>query len=148
MPTQKQLDQVYINIAKEISTLSKCERAKVGAILVKDGNIISFGWNGMPSGWDNNCEYEVYHVQESDLPPTLTTKPEVIHSESNCLMKVTRSNQSSEGSTMFLTHAPCIHCAKQIYTAGIKVVYYDADWRSKEGIDFLNKCGVIVNQIL
>ena len=138
----------YMGITQQVSQMSQARRLKVGSILVKDGNIISFGWNGMPSGWDNNCEYEVYHEQESDLPPTLTTKPEVIHSESNCLMKVTRSNQSSEGSTMFLTHAPCIHCAKQIYTAGIKVVYYDADWRSKEGIDFLNKCGVIVNQIL
>jgi dCMP deaminase len=150
----------YMSIAQQVSQMSQAKRLKVGSILVKEGNIISFGWNGMPSGWDNNCEDNIFVLDEEVMGTNMTslgytqtdkgnwiktkTKPEVIHSEANCLMKVTKSNQSSDGSTMFLTHAPCIDCAKQVYTAGIKKVYYRNSYRDTQGVDFLEKCGIEV----
>ena len=156
---KKYLD-FYMAITQQVSQMSQAKRLKVGSILVKDGNIISFGWNGMPSGWDNNCEDKVYanewsidnnrwdyQEEDSGIPYNLKTKPEVIHSEANCLMKLTKTNQSSEGSTMFLTHAPCIDCAKQIYTAGIKKVYYRNSYRDTLGVDFLTKCDIMVDKI-
>jgi len=143
----------YMGITQQVSQMSQARRLKVGSILVKDGNIISFGWNGMPSGWDNNCEYEEIRYEqlyEEEMKVihtgNLKTKPEVIHSEANCLMKVIKSNQSTEGSTMFLTHAPCIDCAKQIYAAGINKVYYNQSYRDTFGINFLEKCNVKVEQ--
>ena len=136
---QKFID-AYMDVAKRFAQLSSAKRLQVGAIVVKDDRIVSIGYNGMPSGWDNGCE----NILEDG---TTKTKPEVIHSEANCLMKLTKTNQSSEGSTMFLTHAPCIDCAKQIYTAGIKKVYYRNSYRDTLGVDFLTKCDIMVDKI-
>jgi len=142
---KKKYIDFYMNVAENVANMSYAKRLKVGSVLVKDGNIISFGWNGMPSGWDNNCEDdyldERHHI-------TLKTKPEVIHSEMNCLMKVTKSNNSSKDAVMFLTHSPCMDCAKQIFTAGINKVYYREHYRSTDGIDFLKKCNIEVEQCL
>ena len=140
---QKFID-AYMDVAERFSQLSSAKRLHVGAIVVKDDRIISIGYNGMPSGWDNNCED---YIQLSDDTITTKTKPEVIHSEANCLMKLTKTNQSSEGSTMFLTHAPCIDCAKQIYTAGVKSVYYRDSYKDSKGLTFLEKCSIMVVKV-
>lgn len=121
----------YIDIAERISLLSSAKRLKVGAIIVKDHRIISIGYNGTPSGWDNTCEDE-----------NNKTKPEVIHAEMNCIQKLAKSNESGENSTMFITHAPCINCAKAIRGSGIKNVFYKNLYRSDEGLIFLNLCNV------
>lgn len=121
----------YIDIAERISLLSSAKRLKVGAIIVKDHRIISMGYNGTPSGWDNTCEDE-----------NNKTKLEVIHAEMNCIQKLAKSNESGENSTMFITHAPCINCAKAIHGSGIKNVFYKNLYRSNEGLIFLNLCNV------
>ena len=127
MPTQRQLDTVYINIAKEISSLSKCERAKVGAILVKDGNIISMSYNGTPSGMNNCCERNGVTVQD------------VIHAEMGAILKAARSGYAVGGAELYLTLSPCVDCAKLILQSGIKRVFYLQEYRKTDGIDFLKK---------
>jgi len=127
MPTQKQLDQVYINIAKEISTLSKCERAKVGAILVKDGNIISMSYNGTPAGMNNCCERNGLTVLE------------VIHAEVGAILKAARSGYAVGGAELYLTLSPCVDCAKLILQSGIKRVIYLQEYRKTDGVEFLKK---------
>lgn len=129
----------YIDVAKRFAQLSSAKRLQVGAIIVKEDRIISIGYNGMPAGWSNVCE----DVTEEG---TLKTKPEVIHAEANAIAKLAKSTESGKDATMFLTHAPCIDCAKQIYTAGITRVYFANEYRSKQGIEFLTKCGVEVYQ--
>lgn len=119
--------------------MSHATRAQVGAILVKDNNIISMGWNGMPSGFDNNCE-----ITLDDN--TLVTKPEVLHAESNCITKVARSSQSSENSTMYITISPCMECAKLIAQSGVSRVVYKNFYRNKKSLDFLVKYGIIVDK--
>ena len=135
---QKFID-AYMDVAKRFAQLSSAKRLQVGAIVVKNDRIISIGYNGMPSGWDNGCE----NILEDG---TTKTKPEVIHAEANAIAKLAKSTESGEGSMMFLTHAPCIDCAKQIYTAGINKVYYNQSYRDTLGIDFLKKCNVRVEQ--
>jgi len=138
---EKYID-TYMKVAHLFAEHSSAKRKKVGAVIVKDDRIISIGYNGMPGGWDNECE----EVDTPTLPylqddgPTLKTKPEVLHAESNAIAKLARSTESGEGSTMFITCAPCIECAKLIYQAGIKEVFYDEEYRSDEGVKFLNKC--------
>lgn len=129
----------YMDVAKRFAQESHAIRNKVGAILVKDDTIISIGINGTPSGWDNNCENEQDGV--------LTTKPEVLHAELNCLSKIAKSSQSSDNAIMFITLSPCYDCAKQIYTAGIKEVYYAETYRNTNGLEFLKQCGVRVEKI-
>lgn len=131
----------YMDVAERFAKLSSAKRLQVGAIMVKDDRIISIGYNGMPSGWTNECED---YIQLSDDTITTKTKPEVIHAEANAIAKLAKGNESGDGSTMFLTHAPCIDCAKQVYTAGIKKVYYRNSYRDSQGLDFLEKCGVEV----
>ena len=121
------LDKVFINIAKETSTLSHCVRSKVGAVLVKDGNIISFGYNGTPSGMDNSCE-------END-----TTLPYVIHAEINVILKAAKTGNSVDGSTLYLTLSPCIDCSKVILQSGIKRVVYLTEYRNLDGVNFLKQ---------
>jgi len=130
--------KAYMDVAKRFSKLSSAQRLQVGAIAVKDDRIISIGYNGMPSGWDNCCEDEVIE----NGWPGLKTKPEVLHAEMNCLMKLAKSTESGEGAAMFITHTPCIDCAKGIYQAGIKEVYYDREYRDSAGVDFLEKSGI------
>lgn len=134
-----------MDVAERFAKLSSAKRLQVGAIIVKDDRIISIGYNGMPAGWTNECE-EVVEIHE-DGEVITKTKDEVIHAEANAIAKLARGSESGDGSAMFLTHAPCIHCAKQVYTAGIRKVYYRNSYRDTIGIDFLNKCGVEVEQI-
>ena len=149
---QKFID-AYMDVAHRFAELSTARRLKVGAIIVKDDRIISIGYNGMPAGWDNNCE-DVIIIQDEISPGVfsltkrteLKTKPQVIHAEANAIAKLAKSTGSGENSTMFLTHSPCIECAKQIYTAGIKKIFYREQYRSTDGLVFLNKCGIEVEQ--
>jgi dCMP deaminase len=127
MPTQKRLDTIFLNIAKEISTLSKCNRSKVGAILVKEGNIISMSYNGTPSGMDNCCE-------ENNV-----TLKHVIHAEMGAILKAAKTGNSVNGSTLYLTLSPCLDCSKLILQSGIKRVVYLTKYRNPEGIDFLKQ---------
>ena len=131
-----------MDVAKRFAQLSSARRLQVGAIIVKDDRIISIGYNGMPAGWTNECEN--YFGLDFNGNPTLVTKDEVIHAEANAIAKLAKSSESGDGATMFLTHAPCIHCAKQIYTAGIKKVYFGEPYRDESGVAFLMKCGVSV----
>ena len=134
----------YMKTAEIFAECSTAKRAKVGAIIVKDDRIISIGYNGMPSGWDNNCENEIgVHKGE----PVLKTKPQVLHAEMNAISKVARSSESSQDAVMFLTHAPCHDCAKMIYQSGISSVYYRTAYRDNSGIEFLEKCNIPVEQI-
>lgn len=128
--------QYFMRIAEETAQLSYAVRLKVGAIIVKDRRVISIGYNGTPAGWDNCCEIEV--------DGKLVTKPEVLHAETNALAKLARSHESGEEATLFITHAPCIECAKLIHQSGIKEVYYKHEYRSTDGIEFLRKCNIAV----
>ncbi len=132
-----------MNIASLTSKLSYAKRLQVGAVIVKGNQIIGTGYNGMPTGWENVCENEVY---QQDGNVGLKTKPEVLHAESNAIAKVSRSTESSEGATLFCTHAPCIECAKLIYQSGINTVYYRDQYRDDSGLKFLEQGGVNVNQ--
>jgi dCMP deaminase len=134
----------YMDVAERFAQLSSARRLHVGAIVVKDDRIISIGYNGMPSGWDNDCEDKVW-TQDGDY--TLKTKPEVLHAETNCIAKLAKSNESGMGATMFITHAPCLDCAKLIYQSGIGSVLYRNSYRDTGGITFLEKSGITVKQI-
>lgn len=111
-----------MDIADRVAKMSYAQRLQVGAVIVKDGRIISMGFNGMPAGWDNNCEFDYTDPQTKITE--LVTRKEVLHSESNAIAKLARSTESGEGADLFVTHAPCLDCAKMIYQAGIKTVYY------------------------
>lgn len=126
--------------AKIFAELSHAQRLKVGAIITKDDRIISIGYNGMPAGWSNVCE----DVEEDG---SLKTKPEVLHAESNAVAKLARSNESGEGADLFVTHSPCLECAKLIYQSGIKRVYYGRNYRDDSGLKFLIQSKIEVEQI-
>ena len=144
---QKFID-AYMKTAEVFAELSSARRLHVGAIIVKDDRIISIGYNGMPSGWDNNCEYEeIYDYKLNDEIYQLKTKPEVLHAETNAIAKLAKSNESGMGATMFITHAPCLDCAKLIYQSGIGSVLYRDAYRDTSGIAFLEKSGIEVKQI-
>lgn len=128
---QELLDKRYLRMADIWAENSYCVRRKVGAILVKDQMIISDGYNGTPSGFENVCE------DESGL-----TKPYVLHAEANAITKVARSNNSSDGSTLYITASPCVECAKLIIQAGIKRVVFKEIYRITDGIDLLKRAGV------
>lgn len=133
-----------MKVAETFAGLSSAKRLQVGAIVVKDDRIISIGYNGMPSGWDNNCENEVV------VPPRvvlLETKKEVLHAETNAIAKLAKSTDSGDGATLFVTHSPCLDCAKLVYQSGINSVFYRNVYRNDEGIKFLEKAGVKVEQI-
>jgi len=127
--------QAHMQAAHIYAKCSTAVRLNVGALIVKDDRIISIGYNGMPSGWDNVCE----HNNKS--------RPEVLHAESNAIAKLARSSESGEDSAIFITHSPCLDCAKMIYQSGITQVYYGQEYRSKDGVDFLKKCNVTVEQL-
>jgi len=123
---------------------STAEKLKVGCVIVKDDRIISIGYNGMPSGWSNECETRSFFTEDGQqlLNQILITKPEVLHAEENAITKLARSNESGGGSTAFITHAPCLSCAKLLYSSGIVEVYYTHLYKNTEGLDFLNKCKI------
>lgn len=137
----------HMKAAEVYSQLSSARRLHVGCVVVKDNTIIGIGYNGMPSGWDNNCEDEIIIEEDEKFIKGLKTKPEVLHAETNALAKIARSTNSSDGATMFITHAPCLDCAKLVYQSGIKSVYYRNSYKNTDGIDFLNKCNVEVTMI-
>jgi len=130
--------------AKRTAQMSYARRLQVGAVIVKDDSVISYGYNGMPAGWDNNCEDEIKwpngHIAH------LTTKPEVLHAESNAIAKLAKSHNSGVGADLFVTHSPCLQCAKLIYQSGIRRVFYNENYRDDAGIKFLEKSGVEVIQ--
>lgn len=142
---KEKMIRAYMQTAKNFAECSTAKRLHVGAIVVKDDRIISIGYNGMPSGWDNNCEDELWNVHNGDY--TLKTKPEVLHAESNAISKLARSSESGEGSTMFVTHSPCLECAKLIYQSGITQVYYREQYRNMDGIQFLKKCKIKITHL-
>jgi dCMP deaminase len=126
-------DRAYLRIAREWGQLSYCKRKKVGAIIVKDRMIISDGYNGTPSGFENCCE------DDDNL-----TKWYVLHAEANAILKVARSTQSCEGATLYITMSPCKDCSKLIHQAGIKRVVFQNAYKDNSGIEFLEKAGVEV----
>lgn len=138
----------YFDIAERTAELSYAKRLKVGAVIVKDHRILSYGYNGTPVGFDNSCEEEVLiENDEHDPNPEsaqLVTRREVIHAEQNALMKIARSSDSSQDAVMFITHSPCIECAKLILQSGINTVYYKNDYRSTDGINLLKSGGIEV----
>lgn len=142
---QKFIDY-YMKVAELTSTLSYAKRLQVGSVIVKGNKILATGYNGMPSGWDNECEtVEIVEIDEKFVKK-LVTKQEVLHSETNAIAKVSASTESSEGATMFCTHAPCINCAKLIYQSGINSLYYRNTYRDTSGIEFLESSGVSVTK--
>ena len=146
---QKLID-AYMKTAETFAECSTARRLHVGAIVVKDDRIISIGYNGMPAGWDNNCEDEIGKVLDDNdniIEVRLKTKPEVLHAEQNALTKLARSTESSNGATLFVTHAPCLDCAKLVYQSGINSIFYRNSYRDEIGIQFLEKAGVKVEKI-
>ena len=140
---------LYMDWAKRTAKLSHARRLHVGAVIVKDDSVISYGYNGMPAGWDNNCEDEIGHVFDDIghiVETRLKTKPEVLHAESNAIAKLAKSTNSGLGADLFVTHTPCLDCAKLIYQSGISRVWYGANYRDDAGKEFLKKSGIEVNQ--
>ncbi len=162
---QKFID-LYLDFARRVSQLSHAKRLNVGAVIVKDDTVISYGYNGMPAGWDNNCEdreympwdaggwlspEEIWHQwpnqDEEGRWYRLKTKPEVLHAESNAIAKLAKSNNSGLGADLFITHSPCIECAKLIYQSGISRVFYREKYRDDAGTEFLEKSGIEVVKV-
>jgi dCMP deaminase len=167
---QKYID-LYMDWAARTAQLSHAKRRQVGAVIVKEDSVISYGYNGMPAGWDNDCEdkvwdsgaggwldpeefdskypYEGWHEDaQRNVRYGLKTKPEVLHAERNALDKLAkRGGVGSNDAVLFTTTAPCLECAKSIYGAGIKEIYYGDDYRSEEGIYFLKKCGIKIERV-
>lgn len=137
--------KLYMDWADRTAKLSHAVRLQVGAVIVKDDSVISYGYNGMPAGWDNNCEFEYTDPQTKFTE--LVTRKEVLHAESNAIAKLAKSNNSGLGATMFITHAPCMECAKLIYQSGIGHVLYRNSYRDTSGVAFLETSGVKVEQI-
>jgi dCMP deaminase len=173
---QKYID-LYMDWATRAAQLSYARRRQVGAVIVKDDSVISYGYNGMPAGWDNDCEdkeymggdaggwldpeeiYERWPFEETVVVANdnesfettrryrLKTKPEVLHAESNAIAKLAKSSQSGRDADIFITTAPCLDCAKLIYQSGISNVYYRDSYRDMAGVEFLEKSGITVKQI-
>lgn len=156
MASQQNLDQLFLDIAERISQMSHAVRSKVGAVIVLNDNIISMGWNGTPSGMDNNCEDLVYPEGYDECdgvggPPdmVLRTKQMVLHAESNALMKLASAGgKGAEGATLYCTYSPCPECAKLIKQAKITRVVYRNHYRLPEGIQMLEFLGVKCHQLL
>jgi len=154
---------LYMDWAKRCAELSHARRLHVGAVIVKDDTVISYGYNGMPSGWDNDCENTVFVLDEESMGTDmislgysrtengnwvkLKTKPEVLHAESNAIAKLAKSSNSGIGSTIFVTHSPCMECAKLIAQSGISSVYYNENYRDDAGIKFLEQSNVQVTKL-
>lgn len=152
--------KAYMKTAEVFAELSHARRLKVGAVVVKDNRVISIGYNGMPAGWDNDCETRVYATEwnidnaeweyreeDSGHPYNLKTRPEVLHAEANAVTKLAKSTESGDGAVLFITHSPCLECAKLIFQSGIRSVFYRDSYRSSEGVSFLERSGVEVEQL-
>lgn len=165
------LNKTYMEVARQFSTLSHAKRLKVGCVIVTH-NIMIPGYNGTPEGWDNNCENKVFmdrgaggwlspeeiksqwpYEERSDTDNTvinryaLKTKPEVLHAEMNAIAKMLKAGFSSDGATVFVTHAPCMNCAKALHGAGISRLVYGVQYRDDAGIKFLSASGIQVTQL-
>ena len=156
MASQSDLDRAYIEIAKTWAQLSSAKRKKVGCIIVKNGSIISDGYNGTPSGFNNDCELIIANEGGISIDDDgnyvkgsyeLVTKPEVLHAESNAITKLAKSTQSSDGATMYITISPCLDCAKLMVQAGIKRVVFGEFYRAQEGINLLKQSNIAVEEI-
>lgn len=161
MPRIK-IEETYMRVAYQFANLSYAERRKVGCVIVKDHQVISFGYNGMPYGFENNCEEDLTKCYENpDIALDLIedgyecnngcctkkngrTRKEVLHAESNAIMKVAKSTMSCDGAELYTTTCPCFDCAKLIIQAGISKVYYSETYRDMSGLDLLHKAGIIV----
>lgn len=155
---KKKWVDAFMDTAERFAELSSAVRLKVGAVVVQENRIISIGYNGMPAGWDNNCEHRVYanewtvdankwqYKDDEGKLYNLKTKDEVIHAEANAISKLARDGERTAGATMFCTHAPCVQCAKIIYGAGINTFYYRSQYRDNDGLEFLQKCNIQVEQ--
>jgi dCMP deaminase len=169
---KQKFKDLYMTWAERTADLSHARRLQVGAVIVKDDSVISYGYNGMPAGWDNDCENVEWCSAGGWLSPEeieqgwphegtyldadgnemqgryrLKTKPEVLHAESNAIAKLAKSTNSGLGGTMFISHAPCMECAKLIYQSGIGHVLYRSAYRDSSGVVFLEASGVKVEQI-
>ena len=167
---KKKFIDLYMDWAKRLAHLSHAKRLQVGAVIVKDDTVISYGYNGMPAGWDNNCEHKEWMSRDAGgwLNPDeiqemwpyeeytentfvgrykLVTNPEVLHAESNAIAKLARSHNSGAGASIFITHSPCLECAKLIYQSGISRVFYSQDYRDSSGIDFLLSSRILVEKV-
>lgn len=168
---KEKFKQAYMDVAERFAELSHARRLHVGAIVVKDDRIISIGYNGMPAGWDNDCEDKEWmdgdaggwlspeeiqerwpHVEyneesEEEYRYCWKTKPEVLHAETNAIAKLAKSTESGSGATMFITHSPCLDCAKLIYQSGIKKVYFREQYRDDVGLKFLEASGIHVEKL-
>ena len=142
---KKKLLDAYMKTAETFAECSTARRLHVGAIVVKDDRIISIGYNGMPAGWDNNCEFDDTDPQTKQT--SLITRPEVLHAETNAIAKLAKSTESGDGAVLFVTHMPCLDCAKLIFQSGICSVFYRNSYRSTDGTAFLEKSGVRVEKI-
>jgi dCMP deaminase len=166
------LKKAYMRTAETFAELSHAKRLHVGAIVVKDDRIISIGYNGMPAGWDNDCEnvewcsaggwlsaeeieegwpYEGTYTDadgnEMQGRYRLKTKPEVLHAETNAIAKLAKSTESGDGAVLFVTHMPCLDCAKLIFQSGIRGVFYRDSYRNTDGVSFLERSGITVEQL-
>ena len=165
---QKKYDALYMDIADRCSEMSHGVRARVGAVIIKDGNTISMGWNGMPAGMDNTCEDKAFSTKVTDCVTEdereifphveqvapgsyqryrLVTKPEVLHAEQNAICKAARGGTALQGATIYTTLAPCMNCAAMIYNAGITRVVYRTEY-SGAGVNFLRGRGLSVAQLV
>lgn len=149
MPTQRIKDmkeeryhKLYMNLARQVANMSYAIKAQVGCIAVKEGRVISMGWNGTPTGFDNNCED--FDIEQEKL----VTKPEVLHAELNCISKIAASTESSKDSSIYVTLSPCLHCAKIIAQAGVKEVYYDREYDDSSGIELLRKLNIKCEKLI
>jgi dCMP deaminase len=164
------MTQYYLRLAQETANLSRAVRLQVGAVIVTKDDALLYGWNGTPAGWDNECEERVWmqdaggwlnpdeieaiwpYVDDSNKSVItkryrLKTKPEVLHAEANACMKLAKSTLSGNAASLFTTHSPCIQCAKLIYQAGIKNVYYLEEYKSDDGILFLQQSNVNIKKV-
>jgi dCMP deaminase len=169
---KEKFKHAFMDTAKRFAELSHARRLKVGAIVVNEDRIISIGYNGMPAGWDNDCENVEWCSAGGWLSPEeieegwpyegtyldadgntmqgryrLKTKLEVLHAESNAISKLAKSSESGLGATLFVTHSPCLQCAKLILQSGISNVYYNENYRDDLGLTFLEKSGILVEQV-
>ena len=139
----------FAKIAEETAKLSTAKKLQVGCVIVKDNRILSIGYNGTPSGWDNECERKVFFHPDDNhqlIEPMLLTRDEVLHAETNAIAKLAMSHESGKFATVITTHAPCLQCSKLIYQSGIQTVIFAEEYRNFDGISFLNMCGVITEQ--
>ena len=147
MAKRKVLDKIYMNIAREVSTLSRCNRKKVGCIIVKDNNILSMGYNGTPTGMDNKCEDVTTDLYLNNIGVhkiNYTTKWYVLHAESNAIAKIAKSTNACDGATLYTTMSPCKECAKLIIQAGIKEVVYHENYGDDPDVPLalLRECNI------